>query len=122
MATERPGAGRVYPPGGMGAQDVDLAVSCAVIVALACAAALLLRRRTGKDRTAAITLAAPAPGLIAFAAAAAVIAAPMAAVPLVTVAALCLMAAWILWPTPGSRFADFERQFWAHVRQQARSE
>jgi hypothetical protein len=39
----------------------------------------------------------------------------LALVPLVSIAALCFAAAALFAPTAATRFAAFERAFWAHV-------
>jgi hypothetical protein len=101
--------------GGVIAAELVLIVVC--LVCLACAALALARLRLilGKSRTAALTFAVPGALLALPSAWLVADGALLALVPLATVALLCLAAAVLFLPTAGTRFAAFEREFWAHV-------
>lgn len=91
---------------------IALCAACLGCAALALARA---RARLGKSRAAALTFVAP---LVLLAPPAVVVVqhgAWAALLPLVTVALLCLTAAALFMPTRSTRFAAFERQFWAYV-------
>jgi succinate dehydrogenase hydrophobic anchor subunit len=84
------------------------------LVAAACAVARL-RMSMSKSRAAALSFAVP--GALVLVPAAWLVARgdAVALVPLVTIAVLCFCAAALFTPTAATRFAAFERQFWAHV-------
>ena len=93
-----------------------LCLVCGVCLSVALLAVARLRTRLSKHRCAALSFAVPG-ALVAlpvawFAAHGEVV----ALVPLMTIAALCFAAAALFTPTAATRFAAFEREFWAHVQ------
>lgn len=88
---------------------------CAACLAMAVLALARLRRRLGKSRAAALTFVAPLALLAPPAAAIVQRGAWAALLPLATIALLLLVAAGLFLPTRATRFAAFERQFWAYV-------
>jgi hypothetical protein len=96
-------------------------VACAVCLFIAGLSVAKLRPRLSKHRGAALTFAAPGalvvfPG-IWFAARGELV----AVVPVLSISALCFAAAALFAPTAATRFAAFEREFWAHVDRSAGS-
>ncbi|MBI5105997.1 MAG: hypothetical protein HZB46_13640 [Solirubrobacterales bacterium] len=94
--------------------------ACVLVALAGIGGALALRPRTGKDPAAMWSFLAPVP-LLTVAMLVAALAAPPAVVPLTAAAALCSAAAYVFAPTRHTRFAEFERAFWAHVHGQASS-
>ena len=90
---------------------IVLAAACAGLVAVAVLLAHYARRHVTKNARVAWVFAAPG---IVLATAAAYGSAP-ATVGLAAAAAMFLLAAWAFVPTRRTRFAEFERRFWAHV-------
>jgi len=100
-----------------GVTVAELALIAVCFACLACAALTLARLRMmlGKSRTAALTFAVPGAALSLPAAWLVAEGALLPLVPLATIALLCLASAALFVPTAGTRFAAFERDFWAHV-------
>jgi hypothetical protein len=95
--------------------DLVLAILSAVLAAIAWGVAAALRPRVVKDARAARSFLLPlilfVPALVAVV----VFGVTSAVAPLACASAMCLAAAWLMHPTAATRFARFERQFWAHV-------
>jgi hypothetical protein len=92
-----------------------LCLVCAVCLSIAAFALARLRVGLSKHRGAALTFAVPG-ALVALPTAwLAAHGQVLALVPLATIAALCFAAAALFAPTAATRFAAFERAFWAHV-------
>jgi hypothetical protein len=88
---------------------------CAVCLAVAAAGVARLRPVFSKHRGAALTFAVPGALLALPGAWLAARGEVLALVPLASIAALCFAAAALFAPTAATRFAAFEREFWAHV-------
>jgi len=101
------------------APQIALFAVCAFCLAFAALAVARLRMRLGKHRGAALTFAVPGALLALPGAWLAARGELLALVPLATIAALCFAAASLFAPTAATRFAAFERQFWAHVNRDA---
>jgi hypothetical protein len=100
------------------------AVFALLAVCLACLftaalAVVRLRMRMSKHRGAALTFAVPGALLLVPGAWIAAHGTLLALMPLATIAVLCFAAAAVFVPSAATRFASFERQFWAHVDRQA---
>jgi hypothetical protein len=98
---------------------VVLALACLVIVLPALVALHRLHPRTEKDPRAGFVFAAPAVLLAPAAVWLLVEGSLLAALPVLTAMALFVCAAAIFVPTAETRFASFERDFWAHVHRDA---
>jgi hypothetical protein len=98
--------------------EIALLVVCSVCLVIAAAAVVQLRPRLSKHPSAALSFAAP--GVLAALSAAWMAAhGPLLAVaPTATITALCFAASALFVPTAATRFAAFERDFWAHVHRQ----
>ncbi len=92
-----------------------LSVVCALCVAVAVGAVARLRPSFSKHSGAALTFAIPGALMAIPGAWLAVGGEVLALVPLASIAALCFAAAAVFAPTSATRFAAFERDFWAHV-------
>ena len=84
------------------------------LVGAGCAVAYLRIRMT-KSGAAALSFAVPGALVLVPAAWLAARGHTLALVPVGTIAALCFCAASLFTPTAATRFAAFERAFWAHV-------
>jgi hypothetical protein len=95
--------------------DLVLCLVCLACVSVAALVVARLRPRLSKHRGAALTFAVP--GALAALPAAWLAARGelLALVPLLSIAVLCFAAAALFVPTAATRFAAFERAFWAHV-------
>jgi hypothetical protein len=102
------------------ATAVVLTAACASCLPAAGLAVARLRLVLSKSRAAALTFAVPGLLLILPVGWLLLRGDLLAILPLATVAALCFAAGLLFMPTPATRFADFERQFWAHVRRSGR--
>jgi hypothetical protein len=94
---------------------LPILVVCAVCLTIAGLCVATLRPRLSKHRGAALTFAVPG-ALVGLSSA--WIAAQgelVAVVPVLSISALCFAAAALFVPTAATRFAAFEREFWAHV-------
>jgi hypothetical protein len=100
---------------GVAAPEIFLVGVCVLCLGIAALAVSRLRMTLSKSRAATLSFAIP--GVLALAPAAwlAAAGALFALVPLVTIAVLCFSAAALFTPTAATRFAAFERAFWAHV-------
>lgn len=94
---------------------IVLVVVCGLCLAFAASVVARLRMHMTKSGTAALTFAVPGALVLLPAAWLAARGELLALVPLLTVAALCFFAAALFTPTAATRFAAFERAFWAHV-------
>jgi ABC-type glycerol-3-phosphate transport system permease component len=94
------------------APEIALFVVCLCCLACAAFAIARLRMRMSKHRGAALTFAVPGALLIL---PGGWLAAHGDLFALATIALLCFAAAARFVPTAATRFAAFERQFWAHV-------
>ena len=103
----------------MAASEIALFVACGLCLAFAALAVACLRMRMSKHRGAALTFAVPGALLALPGAWIAAQGNPLALLPLATIAALLFAAAALFAPTAATRFAAFERQFWAHVNRGA---
>jgi hypothetical protein len=86
---------------------------------VAVAAVVRLRPLLSKHRGAALTFAVPGVLLLLPGAWIAARGDVVALVPLASIAILCFAAAALFAPTAATRFAAFERAFWAHVERGA---
>ena len=91
----------------------------AVCLAVAVVAVARLRPLLSKHRGAALTFAVPGALMTLPGAWLAARGDLLALVPLASIAALCFAAAALFAPTAATRFAAFEREFWAHVERRA---
>jgi hypothetical protein len=94
---------------------VVLVLLSAALLAGAIPAVIRLRAHCEKSRAAAASFALPGVLLAGPAVWLIVRGEPVAAAPLLALAALCAGAAAIFAPTAATRFAAFERAFWAYV-------
>ena len=94
---------------------IALVLSCVSVLLFASFTAARLRRRFSKSAAAAASFAIP--GALAALPALWLLteSRPLVALPAVTIAALFGLAAVIFAPTAATRFAAFERDFWAHI-------
>lgn len=99
----------------MPASEIVLVAVCVACLSAAGTAVVWLRPRFGKDRRAALTFVLPGALIAAMGAWVAVRGQPLIVAPLATIAILCFAAGAIFLPTAATRFAAFERQFWAYV-------
>jgi hypothetical protein len=97
------------------ASEVFLAGVCALCLGAGALAVWRLRMTLSKSRGAALSFAIPGALVLVPAAWLVAAGALFALVPLTTIAALCFCAAALFTPTAATRFAAFERAFWAHV-------
>ena len=95
--------------------QASLIAVCALCLLFAGIVVRRLRMRLAKHGPAALTFAVPGALLLAPGVWLASRGEFLALVPLLTLAALCFCAAALFTPTAATRFASFERQFWAHV-------
>jgi hypothetical protein len=95
--------------------ELVLCAVCAVSVGIAVLSVGHLRPRLSKHSGATMTFAMPGALLALPAAWCATHGEILALVPLASIAALCFAAAAVFAPTSATRFAAFEREFWAHV-------
>jgi len=96
-------------------RDVLFIGACAALAVIAWGLAGAVRPRLSKDARAAPALLAPTVVLLPAMLVAAGTGVLLALAPLASAIAMCAAAAWVLHPTAATRFAHFERQFWAHV-------
>jgi hypothetical protein len=94
---------------------VEIGAACLGVLVLGAGLSLFARRRARQNRSVALGFLVPVPLLMAVAVVEGFLLGPLATLPMLTVSVLCAGAAAVFWPTRASRFADFERQFWAHV-------
>jgi hypothetical protein len=92
-----------------------LCLVCALCLAVAAVAVVRLRPIFSKHRGAALTFAVPGLLMVLPGAWLASRGEVLALVPLASIAVLCFAAASLFAPTAATRFAAFEREFWAHV-------
>ena len=104
----------------MEAPEIVLAGVCALCLCIAGLIVSRLRMKLGKSRAAALSFAIPGAVVLAPAIWLVAAGAVFALLPLATIAALCFCAAALFTPTSATRFAAFERAFWAHVDQSTR--
>jgi hypothetical protein len=97
------------------AAELALCLVCIFCVAVAALCVARLRPRLSKHRGAALTFAVPGVLMALPAAWFAAAGEVLALVPLASIAVLCFAAAALFAPTAATRFAAFERAFWAHV-------
>lgn len=95
--------------------EIVLVVVCLMSLSVSAFAVARLRPRLGKDRRAALSFASPGAAVLLATGWVALHGGSLIMVPLATIAALCFAAAAVFVPTAATRFAAFERQFWAHV-------
>ncbi|MFN8203581.1 MAG: hypothetical protein U0S48_13505 [Solirubrobacteraceae bacterium] len=95
---------------------MEIGAACAGVLLSGAGLAMLARRRAHQNRSVALGFLVPVPLVVALAALQGVLLGPLAALPMLTAGALSVAAAAVFWPTRASRFAEFERQFWAHVQ------
>jgi len=94
---------------------VEIGAACFGVLLAGAGLSLFARRRARQNRSVALAFLVPVPLVLAAAAVQGVLLGPLATLPMLTTSLLCAGAAAVFWPTRASRFADFERQFWAHV-------
>jgi hypothetical protein len=94
---------------------LPIVVVCALCLSIAAVSVATLRPRLSKHRGAALTFAAPGALVMLFGAWFAAEGELLAVVPTLSISALCFAAAALFAPTAATRFAAFEREFWAHV-------
>jgi hypothetical protein len=94
---------------------IVLAAACAALVAVAVLLAHYARRHVTKNVRVAWVFATPGIVLATAAAYFAPTGSAPAPVGLAAAAAMFFLAAWAFVPTRRTRFAEFERRFWAHV-------
>jgi hypothetical protein len=94
---------------------IEIGAACAGVLLVGAGLSMLARRRARQNRSVALGFLVPVPVVLALAAVQGMLLGPLAALPMLTTGVLCVAAAAVFWPTRASRFAEFERQFWAHV-------
>ena len=94
---------------------IALAAACAGLVAIAAGLAHHARERVAKSARVAWAFAIPGLVLAVAAIVCAITGATAAAIGLAAASAMFLLAAATFVPTEHTRFAEFERRFWAHV-------
>ena len=94
---------------------MEIGAACFGVLLIGAGLSLFARRRARQSRSVALAFLVPVPLVLAIAVVQGVLLGPLATLPMVTTGLLCAGAAAVFWPTRASRFADFERQFWAHV-------